>query len=279
VYSLENVGFVLVLRTTGVFNFAQGGIMSLGPFVALDLMDQFHASSIGTLVVASAAMTAIFCVAGAALYKLLLVHLEGAPLWSAVMVLFGLSSIITGLIPIIWGAADLYITSPLQVRPISLPFGFITTQLDLATMGTSVVVIGLLLIFVYRTPVGLQMRASAEDRALASYGGIRVKRLSLIAWGLAAGLTAIAGLALALNSSVSASISDDFFVAFPAVMLGGIDSLTGAVIGSFILAIILDIGVTYINSSISTPLAFAVLLVILMVRPQGLVGTRDIVRI
>jgi branched-chain amino acid transport system permease protein len=276
IYSLQTVGFVLVIRGTGLFNFAQGQLMALGAYVFYDLITYWGSTRFGLVFVV---MIGILGCAGALLYRVVLAGFEGAPMWAGVMALFGVSYILDAAIRIRWSVYSLYLSPPISITRLELPFGFAASSLDLALVGTAAITLGVVLIVVYFTPAGLQMRASAENRLLAAYAGVHVDRISMITWFLATALVAIAGLAIALRTQVDPSIASGFLVAFPAVVLGGMDSIVGGIVGSFLIVLVTSVSVTYFGGDIALPIAYAVLFAILLVRPSGLFGTPDIVRV
>lgn len=274
-YSLQAIGFVLVIRGTGVLNFAQGQILALGAYVYLDLSTRLGLN----FAVSVLGMVLILAVFGRVLYGIVLVRLQGAPLWGVVMALFGVASMLDAFLQIRWGSTVRYLAPPIPIEPVLLPGGFPSDSLDLLMDGVSVLVIALVLGLIYFTPLGLRMRASAEHRTLAAYSGVNVRDVAIVSWTLSAGIIGVAGLAVALRTALSPELTLSFLTAFPAVVLGGVESIFGAIVASFILAFVLQLGVTYFGSEVAVPLAYLVLFLVLIVRPYGLFGARDIVRV
>jgi len=275
-FSLGSVAFVLVIRGTGVFNFAQGQMLALGAYVLFELVTRLGEARFGVALVLTLGLLGVV---GALTYRVVLVHLEGAPLWTIVMALFGLGYILDALIRMRWSSQVEFLPLPFSMQRLELPLGFATTQLDLVLTLASLVMLAAVLAIVYLTPIGLHMRMSAENRTLAAYAGIKVERIAVLSWAMAGALIAFAGIGVALRTNVSTDVEGSFLVAFPAVVVGGLESIVGAIVGSFLLVTILEFGVTYINAEISLPLSYAILLGILLVRPYGLFGARDIVRV
>jgi branched-chain amino acid transport system permease protein len=276
-YSLQALGFVLVIRGTGVLNFAQGQMLALGAYITWGFAQ--NAPTRSGFIKGLAVMLVVMVVLGVLMYRVILARLEGAPIWAVVMALFGIGAILDAVIQIQWGSAALFLNLPVPVTGVQLPFGVISNPLDLSIAGGSAAIIIGLLALVYLTPLGLRMRASAENKALAAYAGVSIRSIGIISWALAAGMVGLAGLALALRTTVSPELELAFLTAFPAVVLGGFESIVGAVVASFLLAAIVQFGVYYFGSPIAVPLAYVVLLATLLIRPQGLFGARDIVRI
>jgi branched-chain amino acid transport system permease protein len=279
VYSLQALGFVLVIRGTGVLNFAQGQMLALGAYLLWDLTGRFQGAYQPRFVAALAIAIVLMGLFGALLFRLVLVRLEGAPAWAVVMALFGVGAVLDSLLQIQWGSEPKFLQQPFVFGRVDLPGGFVTNPTDLAIAACAAGAILGLLGVVYLTPLGLRMRASAENQALAAYAGVNVRAVSTAAWLLASVYVALAGIAIALRTTVSPELELSFLTAFPAVVLGGFESIAGAVIGSFILAAALQLAITYVGSPVALPLAYLLLLLTLVVRPQGLFGARDIIRI
>jgi branched-chain amino acid transport system permease protein len=195
------------------------------------------------------------------------------------MALFGVGSVLDSLLQIQWGSEPKFLQQPFLFGRVLLPGGFVTNPTDLAIAIFAAGAIVVLLAVIYLTPLGLRMRATAENQLLAAYAGVDVRIISTVAWLLAAIYVALAGIAVALRTTVSPELELSFLTAFPAVVLGGFESIGGAVVGSFILAALLQLAITYFGSPVALPLAYLVLLLTLVVRPQGLFGARDIIRI
>jgi branched-chain amino acid transport system permease protein len=273
-YSLEALSFVLIIRGTGVLNFALGEMLVLGPYLFASMGGNHSQTAVlglaGTIVAA--------CLVGAVLYRQLLRRLVGHQIWAMVISLFAVADIMQAAIQLIWGSSPRALT----------PFAFHVTQpvpgvridnYDLSILIGGVVVIAAVFILTYGTRLGLHMRACAEDSRLAAYRGIHVRRVATISWCLGTALAFLAGIALALRTQLSPSLSDGFLTAFPAVLIGGFESLVGAVVGSIVLAFLSDSLDTYVGGQYSVPAGYALLLLMILVRPYGLFGSRSEVRV
>jgi branched-chain amino acid transport system permease protein len=279
VYSLQALGFVLVIRGTGVLNFAQGQMLALGAYLLWDLVGRWEGTYQPRFLAALAIGVVLMGMFGALLFRLVLVRLEGAPVWAVVMALFGVGAMLDSLLQVQWGSEPKFLQQPFVFGRVELPGGFVTNPTDLAIAIVAAAAILLLLGVVYLTPLGLRMRATAENQLLAAYAGVSVRAVATVSWLLAAVYVALAGIAIALRTTVSPELELSFLTAFPAVVLGGFESIAGAVVGSFILAAALQVAITYLGSPAALPLAYLLLLLTLVVRPQGLFGARDIIRI
>lgn len=273
-YSLEALSFVLVIRGTGALNFALGEMLVLGPY----LFASMGGNNSDTALLALAGTVTAACLLGALIYRQLLRRLSGHQIWATVISLFAVADIMQAVIQLVWGS---------EPRTLS-PFAFSTMHplpgvridsYDLSVLIGGTVIIVAVFILTYATSLGLQMRACSEDANLAAYRGIPVKRIATISWCLGTVLAFLAGIALAIRTQLSPSLSLGFLVTFPAVLIGGFESLVGAVVGSFILAFIADALETYVGGQFSVAASYAILLIMILVRPYGLFGSRSEVRV
>lgn len=280
IYSLQALGFVLVIRGTGVLNFAQGQMLALGAYLLWDISGRLGAGDYMPRFLAGlAASLVIMGFFGALLFRGILARLEGAPIWAVVMLLFGVGAMLDSFLQIQWGSEPKFLQQPFPFGRVLLPGAFVTNPTDLAIAVVAGAAIAVLVGVIYLTPLGLRMRATAENPVLAAYAGVNVRAIATIAWLLSSVYVALAGIAIALRTTVSPELELSFLTAFPAVVLGGFESIAGAVVGSVILAAALQVAITYFGSPVALPLAYLLLLLTLVVRPQGLFGARDIIRI
>lgn len=274
-YSVQALAFVLVIRGTGVMNFAQGQILALGAYVFLAL----NGLAGGSFLTALIGMLVLAAVLGVVVYDGVVRHLARAPLWTVVIALFAVGLVLESLIQIRWGSEPRFMEPPVQPRPVHLPGGLVTDTLDLLMGAIAIVYIAAVVLATYFTPLGRRMRASADNQALAMHAGIDTRRIGRISWVLGSMMAALAGLMVAVRTTVSPALTLAFLTAFPAVLIGGFESIGGAVVGAFLLAYVLQAGVTYLGGAVALPLAYALLFAMLLFRPHGLFGARDIVRI
>lgn len=274
-YSLQAVAFVVIYRATGVINFAAGFLLELGAYIAYSLIGalggDFWLATVLTVI-------AVACI-GALLYRLVLVHMEGAPLWASVMALFGIGYIIEAYIGLQWNAEQVYLLPPISTRLLTIGLGMRITVEYLVITIAGVVLLAATLLVIRYTSIGIKMRATGENKILAAYGGINVGRISTFAWLLGGALIGFSGIANGLESSISPDLASTFLAVFPAIIFGGLESFAGAIVGSFVLVAVITYGTFYISPDIALPLSYSVLLLVLLVRPSGLFGAKDIVRI
>lgn len=274
-YSLQALSFVLILRSTGALNFAQGQVLALGAYGFYELEGAVHHSFFAAIVCIIGLEAAL----GLIIYFAIIKRLRGAPIWSTVIALFGVGIIIDSLLQLTIGVNPVFLPRPVKIRPISLPGHFLISTLDVWVVGLGAVVIVGLFALMWGTRLGLRMRACADNPLVATYGSINPARVAMLSWSLGCILAGLAGVAIAFRSTLDPTLSGQFLTAFPAVLLGGFDSLGGAVVGSLILAFVVQLGTTYVNTLIGLPLGYALILAMLIVRPTGLFGTRDVARL
>jgi branched-chain amino acid transport system permease protein len=275
-YALVTMGYVLVFRVSGVFNFSHPAVMLIGAFTFERVVgDGSWPAFIFGLLAASAAGagTAAACSLGVMRFMV------GRPHFVQMIVTFGLSITLVDLAQLQFGTVARNIHLPFSRYPVSLPLGIGTDTVEIAVFITSIVVVGLVIWLASSTSIGSRVRAVSEDAALASYAGIRVGSILTATWALAGVLAAVAGIAFAARIDVDVSMVDIGLAAFPAAMLGGMDSPGGTLIGGISLAVLQGVAVTWFGSSIAEPIGFIALLILLLVRPYGLFGLRPVERV
>ncbi len=278
IYALIALGFVLIYKATSIINFATGEFMMIGAYI-------FYTCSV--LIGWPAIPSFLVVMAGAGLLglmveKTILRHMLGQPTISIVMVTIGLSSILTGLAEMIW-SSDFKSFPPLFPRaPIIIGDLIIRSNLFwgfVVAMGTVAV---FALIFKY-AKVGVAMRATAGDQMAAFSMGINVRSMFTLAWIFGAIAASIGGLIIGNIGGVQPNLGGIGLKIFPVVILGGLDSIGGAVLGGLIVGIIENLAGGYldpmIGGGVKNIAPFVVLVLILMVRPYGLFGRKEIERL
>jgi branched-chain amino acid transport system permease protein len=273
-YALLGTGFVILFRCTGVINFAQGAFMALAGYVYL-----VATSDLSLPLPLALLVSALFLgLVSAILYLAIFRRLVGATLFSLVIATLGLATTVTVVMNVIWGpdTRNLDFTNSTVFRLADFPVG----RLDLLIIAFAVVFVGLADALVQLTRIGTRMRAIAESPVLAGLMKIDVHAVSAVAWALAGGLTAVAGVAFALRSTIDPVSAQGYgLVAFAAVLIGGLDSLRGAVLGGLALAAIQAVVVQAIGADWAEVIAYVVLVLVLFTRPQGVFGSPSVVRI
>jgi branched-chain amino acid transport system permease protein len=281
-YALVALGFVVIYKSTGVINFAQGGLLALGAYLGYTFANDL-AVAFGVAILLACVAAAVV---GASVERLVLRRMVGQPPFAVIMITIGLLFVIEPLITAIWGFDN---------RPVDNPWNIQTVQVgqlvlgvrDLWTIGiTAAVVITFFLFFRY-TRMGLAMRATAFDPEAALAQGISARRVYATSWAIAAALAALAGITLAAGpGGLQPSISFIALAAFPAMILGGLDSPAGAVLGGVIIGLAealtrgyQDQLFSWAGANVSLIVPYLLMIVILLIRPYGLLGTKDVRRI
>jgi branched-chain amino acid transport system permease protein len=274
VYALAAVGFVVIYKASDVINFAQGELLLFGAYLSFSMIAQ-----VGLPWSAGVALTLVLAVGlGLLIERIALRPLIGEPVISMIMVTVGLSSVLRALVNAIWGARP-------RSFPTFLPRGEITVGsavlgMDrLIVIPTAAVVLILLGLFFRYTRDGIAMRAIADDQQAALSMGISIKRVIGIAWALACVSAALGGIMLGNIVGVSQNISAVGLRVFPVVILGGLDSIAGAVIAGAIIGLLEAYTGGYVGHGLNLVVPFIVLIVVLMVRPYGLFGRPIIERV
>jgi branched-chain amino acid transport system permease protein len=273
-YALLGTGFVILFRCTGVINFAQGAFMALAGYVYLVATSDLSLPWPLALLVSVLFLGLV----SAILYLAVFRRLVGATLFSLVIATLGLATTVTVVMNVIWGpdTRNLDFANSTVFRLADFPVG----RLDLLIIAFAVIFVGLADALVQLTRIGTRMRAVAESPVLAGLMKIDVHAVSAVAWALTGGLTAVAGVAFALRSTIDPVSAQGYgLVAFAAVLIGGLDSLRGAVLGGLALAAIQAVVVQAIGADWAEVIAYVVLVLVLFTRPQGVFGSPSVVRI
>ncbi len=274
IYALAAAGFVVIYKASDVINFSQGDLLLFGTYLVFFAVAQTGLPwSVGVLV------TVLLAVAVAlAIERLVLRPLIGEPIISMIMVTIGLSSVLRATVNAIWGPQPRSFESFLPAGDVV--FGPVILSADrLLSIPIALVVLAALWLFFRHTRDGIAMRAIADDQQAALSMGISIPRVFGVAWGLAAASAAIAGIMLAGIVGVSPNVAAIGLRVFPVVILGGLDSIRGAVIGGAIIGLLEVYTGGYVGHGLSLVVPYVVLVLVLMVRPYGLFGKEIIERV
>ncbi len=275
-YALVGIGFVILYRSTRVINFAQGAFMLLGGDVFYTLLVDWHLAWYLALPISMVVLGII----GALTYLVFFRRLVGADLFVLVIATLGLNIVIVTIATIIWGPDIRSLPEVLSLKPLFSIGNLSVAPLDVFSIGLAAIVIVLLERLLQRTRLGIEMRAVADGPLLAGQIRISVHAISAIAWGIAALCAGAAGAMYSLRVALDpAGIPALGLLAFPALFLGGVDSIRGALVGGFVLALVQNATTFYVGGLWSDVVPYAVLLVVLLVRPRGIFGSREIVRL
>ncbi len=268
-YAMAALGLVLIYKTTDVVNFAQGEMAMFSTFVAFTLLKSgglpFWPAFAGALAVAA--------VLGVIIERIFIRPLHKASLLSVLIMTIGLFMVINGIAGWIWGFEPYNFPTALSGDPIR--FGpLVVTLPDIANLVvTCVIMAGFYLVFKYSL-VGIAMRAVAENRVAARLMGVKVNKILSATWGIGAMLGAVAGIFIAPVTFLDINMMSEVIIkAFTAAVLGGFNSLPGAVLGGLLLGVLENLVAGYISTELKGAFAFALIVAVLCIRPTGILGT------
>jgi branched-chain amino acid transport system permease protein len=274
ILALAALGFVLIYKASGVINFAQGHFLLVGAYVvwALTVDAGLHwAVAVGGAVLVAIAL-------GLTVERFILRPLVGEPTISVIMVTIGLAQVLGALVQIIWG------TFP-QVFPAFIPDdtvtigGAVVGENRLWALGLAAVALAAFGVFFQRSRHGIAMRAVADDQQAALTMGISVRRTFALAWALAGVSAVVGGMLVANLIGVSGDVANFGLLVFPVVILGGLDSVPGAVVGGCIIGLLEAYTGGYVGQGLDSVIPYIALVAILLVRPYGLFGQVRIERV
>jgi branched-chain amino acid transport system permease protein len=267
-YALVALGIALLYRSSRVLNFAHGDLATFATFIAFTLL--LGALPFGVAVGTSLAAAALL---GAAFFFFILRPARESTLLGRIVITLGFALLLSGTMQLVWGSETQRFPFPLSDAPV-LRFGeVVISELSLGTIVAGVVLMALMYVLVQRTRVGLAMRAVAQNAGAAQALGIPARRIYALTWGLASALGGAAGVLLAPAVYLDPFMMlDPFLKGFAGAVLGGMDSLPGAVLGGFLLGVAETVFAGFVSFKFKTTLAFGIILLVLLVRPEGLLG-------
>ncbi|HEX9076079.1 MAG TPA: branched-chain amino acid ABC transporter permease [Anaerolineae bacterium] len=273
-YALTAFGIVLIYKTTDVITFAQGETAMFCTFIAFTLITALQLP-FGVAFV----LTLIFAlVLGTLIERVVLRRAGSGSILNSVIITVGLALVLLGVAGWIWG----YQTRPFPAPVSGPPFRFgtiVLSQLNALILAVMFVLMLLLFAFFRYTVTGIAMRAVAQNRMAAQLMGIDINRINAIGWGVGTALGAVTGILIApLNYLDPTMMGDVALKAFAAAVLGGFTSLPGAVVGGLLLGII-DSIVGFQVPELRTTIAFLLIILVLVVRPGGLLGSHEIKKV
>ncbi len=278
VYGLIALGFVLIYKATSVLNLATGEFMTLGAFVCLTVLIELSAP-FGIALLITVAFAACL---GALTEKIILRPLIGEPIISVIMVTIGLASVLKGLTHMVWTPQFRSFPPVFPPQPLDLGFAIVPSGLLWGFIFAVICTVIFTIIFRY-TRTGLAMRATAANQQAALSMGISVKRIFALSWSFAAITAALGGIIIANISGVSIHLGNIGLKVLSVIILGGLDSIIGAIIGGFIIGILENFAGVYLDSyfggGVKEVAPFIILVIIIMIRPYGIFGKPLIERV
>jgi branched-chain amino acid transport system permease protein len=283
IYALVALGFTIIFKASGVFNFAQGQFLLVGAYLAYVGVFLWHLNFFLAVLV-SLVITVLIALA---FDRFVVRRMIGRPIFSIIMITIGLNVILQTGVVMTSGTTSSY--------PPATPFSFLSGinvggvhfgTSDLWTIGITIVCCAALYIFFRYTRYGLAMRATALDQEAAAATGINIHTVYALAWGIAAAVAVIGGVMLAISEATfDSTLGNIALLAFPAIILGGLDSIPGAVVGGIIIGVVEELTAGYqgnfgfLGNGFYVIAPFILMIIILLVRPYGLFGTRKVERV
>jgi branched-chain amino acid transport system permease protein len=280
-YSLVAIGFVLIFKASGVFNFAQGAMVFFAALTYVSLTERGW-----PFWLALAAVLALMIVLGFAIERVVLRPLVNQPQITLFMVTIGLAYFLEGLAQGVWGAQVHALEIGIKDAPFAVA-GINISQFDLFASGTAAALVLALAVFFQKTKTGRALRAVADDHQAALSVGIQLKYVWAVVWAAAGFVALVAGLLWGARTGVQFALTFTALKALPVLILGGFESIPGAIVGGLIIGASEKLAEIYIGSSIGLNIGtgienwfpYMLALVFLLVRPEGLFGEKRIERI
>ncbi|MER8766315.1 MULTISPECIES: branched-chain amino acid ABC transporter permease [unclassified Mesorhizobium] len=276
-YSLVAIGFVLIYKTSGVLNFAQGSMVLFAALTFVSLVERGIPFAL-SLLVTLAVMVAL----GFTIERTVLRPLVNRSPMTLFMATLGLSYIIEGAAQLVWGTQVHGLDLGIDDTPFEVG-GILISSFDLLAAGIAAAMVAGLSAFFYWTRIGLAFRAVADDQFAALAVGLRLPRIWGTVWTAAGFVALVAGLLWGARLGVQFSLSLIVLKALPVLVLGGFDSILGAIVGGLIIGASEKLAEVYlgpfVGGGIEGWFAYALALVVLLVRPSGLFGQKTVERV
>jgi branched-chain amino acid transport system permease protein len=279
VYALIAIGFVIILKCSEAFNIAQGHFVMIGGYLGYTFLVTFRLPIWASLLLAILTAT----IMGLVIERLTLRPLVGQPVLAVIMMTIALSTVFEGLATLIWGGE--YKTYHGVLPTVTLRLGELSIPSETSIgMIVSVVAVAILMLLFRYTKIGLAMRATADDIQVVQSAGIRVTTVYAFSWVIACVVGVIGGILLGGVSGVMIPLAEVGIKAFAVVLLGGVDSIGGAIVAGIILGVLENVAAGYLDpllpgGGLSSVFPFIVMIIVLIFRPHGLFGQARIERI
>ena len=301
IVALMALGYVIVYRSTHTLNFAQGSLMVLGGYITfwfngpLRGVNFNYPPSVFRLPFFVALLLAmvVLGIFGWLLDVLIVSRFRGRPVFAVIMATLGVATVLGSVMSVVWGTVSFNLRAPDWTLRAFRVGGVSVGWVDVLTLGV-VIAISIAFFFGFqRSKLGTAMKATAFDQEAAIAQGISPKVIFGTSWALSASLAAVAGVLLAsgagsLETQTGPGLAKWAFLGFPAIVLGGVDSLEGAVIGGMIIGLVVSfaaqyeadlLDLVYVGHGFHTVAPFLLMIIILLVRPAGLLGTKEVRRV
>ncbi|WP_312435222.1 branched-chain amino acid ABC transporter permease [Janthinobacterium sp.] len=281
-YALVAIGFVLIYKASGVFNFAQGAMVFFAALTCVGIMDKFGLS----LWLAIPLTMVTMIILGMAIERVVLRPLVNQPEITLFMATIGLAFFIEGLAQLMWGSQVHKLDLPIEDVPMQFlmdNFNIIISQFDVVAAGICALLVICLALLFSKTKVGRALRAVADDHQAALAVGIPLQRIWAVVWGVAGLVAMVAGLLWGARNGVQFALTFIALKALPVLILGGFTSVPGAIVGGLIIGASEKLAEVYIGPMVGGGIEgwfpYVLALLFLLVRPEGLFGEKIIRRI
>ena len=273
VYAIIALGYTMVYGIAKMLNFAHGDVIMVGGYIVFIAMNNLGLPAVVSVMISMVVCTILGIVIERIAYK----PLRNAPSLAVLITAIGVSYLLQNLALLIWGSAPKSFTSVVSIQPLKLMGGALTiTGEALVTILVSVVIMIALTLFINRTRMGRSMLAVSEDRGAAQLMGINVNATISLTFAIGSALAAIAGALLCSAYPILQPTTGAMpgIKAFVAAVFGGIGSIPGAMIGGILLGVIENLSKAYISAQLAYAIVFGVLIVVLLVKPTGIMGKK-----
>lgn len=280
-YAIICLGFVVIYKATGVINFAQGGLLLVCVYVAYSAVNDWGIPFPLAVILAMATGAGL----GLLIERLLLRRLLGQPMYAVVMVTLGILTVILALVPAIWGPDALSLGDPWGVRAVSAAGVTFELRKIWAIILTGCALAAFFAFFRF-SKLGLAMRAAAIDQEAAVVQGISARRVVATSWAISGAVAALGGIAAGSGpAQVQPGLDTLALVAIPAMIVGGLDSAGGAVVGGLLVGVSQALTAGYqpqyapiLGTGFSVVAPYVLLILVMLVRPYGIFGTKEVRR-
>lgn len=270
IYGLIALGFVLIFKTTEVINFAQGEIMMIGAFIAYTLITFFNVPFVIAFL-----LTPLICGAiGILLERVLIRPLVGEPVISIIIVTIGLSITLRAFAGMIWGYDPLKFPHVFSEETIKIS-SVVIAPIDIWVVIVSLGLVIFLFLFFKFTTMGISLQSAAQNPLASLLMGVSVKRVYSMTWAISAMVGAVAGILIAPITFLNCNMGLLGLKAFPAAIIGGFNSIPGAIVGGVIIGVSENLAGIYLPLWFKDIFAYVVMLAVLMIRPEGIFGTHE----
>lgn len=272
IYALVALGFVVVYRSVAMFNFAQTEYYTLGGMLFSTLLSQYHVPFAIAIVLTMAVAAIVGIVTERLAFRRLL--LLGTRPANLIIVSLALAVVLRSIILLIWGT-DARNVATLGNDPVVIA-GMLVTRQQMFIVVSTIIVVSALQLFLHRTRLGLALRATASNRTMAGLMGIPLATMLALSFAISAGIGALGGILVAPILLAQYSMGQAILVkAFAAAVLGGLANVQGVIVGGLVLGLAENVAGAYLSSSYKDVIAFLVLLLVLAIRPTGILSSRS----